>query len=254
MRALYVAASGMNAQQTRIDVIANNLANVSTTGFKRSRGSFQDAYYQELTYGGSGASPARVDLGGGVQIAGLDKDHREGVMTETGQPLDIAINGSGWLIVEDQDGRQLYTRDGHLRTDVDGMLVNASGMRLAGGATIPRDAQSVLIGRDGTIQVQLAGDTEYSTVGQLQVATFVNPGGLAPEGNNLFAESPQSGEPLIADLGIEVEVVQGYLEGSNVDVAEELITMIQAQRAYELNSKVVQAADETLQVAANLRR
>ena len=254
MRSLFVAASGMSAQQTRIDTIANNLANVSTTGYKKSRESFEDAFYQELSVGGKSVSAARIDVGAGVRLSGLEKNHAAGTLTVTGNPLDVGLNGSGFFIVETLEGEQVYTRDGSFTRDRDGTLITKSGLTVAGNINIPIDAEEIHITSDGTIKAKLVGDIQHTTLGQLEVASFVNSGGLRPIGSNLYEETDASGTPQVVSSTEEVEVIQGSLENSNVDVAEELIQMILAQRAYELNSKVVKAADETLQVAANLKR
>lgn len=254
MKALQVAASGMSAQQTRIDNIANNLANVSTTGYKKSREAFEDLFYEELTHGGMGASTARVEVGSGVRLSAIEKDHSSGALEQTGNPLHVAIQGDGFFVLETVDGEPVYTRDGSFTLDGDGQLMSASGYAVAGRIDIPMDATDLEILPDGTIQAVMEGDTDYTHLGQLEVVRFVHPAGLKALGGNLYAETPASGYAELADVGNTTSVLQGYLEGSNVDVAEELVEMITAQRAYELNSKVIQAADETLQVAANIRR
>jgi flagellar basal-body rod protein FlgG len=257
MRALYTAASGMTAQQLRLDTIANNLANVSTTGFKRSRDAFQDLFYQQLGAPGGGAdgAGARVELGSGVAVAGIERDQAQGMLIDTGNALHVGIQGDAYFVVETWDGEQLYTRDGSFTKDPDGYLVTAAGMRVAGDVQIPDDADQITIDYDGTVHGIVTATGQDMVLGQIEVARFVNGAGLMGRGGNLFVPTLQSGEPLPVDPGDgKVQLVQGYVEGSNVDVATELIEMIQAQRAYELNSKVIQAADEALQVAANLRR
>ncbi|MEE2751904.1 MAG: flagellar basal-body rod protein FlgG [Myxococcota bacterium] len=259
MRALFAAASGMTAQQTRIDNIANNLANVNTTGFKKSRAVFQDLFYQEMVgtsdEAADRASGAVAQVGAGVRMASVEKDHTQGGVVQTNNLLHVALDGNGYLAVETESGEQLFTRDGSFTQDSDGNLVTTGGLLVAGNINIPRDVQNVQILRDGTVQVIMADDsTEFTTVGQLEVSDFANRTGLRSLGGNLYAETPESGEPISVDLGEDVDVVQGFLETSNVDVADELIQMIMAQRAYELNSKVIQAADEALQMAASLRR
>jgi flagellar basal-body rod protein FlgG len=250
MRALYVAASGMNAQQTRIDTVANNLANTNTTAFKASRGAFQDTFYQELATGSRGT---RADLGGGVQLSGLEKDHAIGAMRQTDDPLHVALDGPGFVAVEAADGQTVYTRDGAFRLDADGNLTNSSGLRVAGDIQIPEDTEQVVIEADGTVLGVMAGDTRPTTLGQLEIVSFANPSGLKAIGGNLYQASPESGDA-VPDYDVQTKVVQGNLESSNVDVAEELIELVMAQRSYELNSKVVQAADEAMQTAAALRR
>jgi len=251
MRSLYAAASGMAAQQTRLDTIANNLANVSTTSFKKSREGFEDLFYQELTHGGLSASTSRVEVGSGVSLSSITKDHRNGQLQQTGQTFDIGIEGQGFFQVETQEGELLFTRDGNFQTDADGVLRTASGLVLSGNLQVPRDAETVRILEDGTMLSEAGG--QAITLGVIELRTFINPGGLKPEGGNLYSETVNSGSPLPPEPG-ESALRQGFLEGSNVDVAEELIGMIMAQRAYELNSKVIQASDETLRTATNLRR
>jgi flagellar basal-body rod protein FlgG len=252
MRALYTAASGMTAQQLRLDTIANNLANVSTTGFKKSRDAFQDLFYQEITTGNQGQGGARLELGGGTRVAGIERDQGQGALVATNNPLNVGLQGDAMFVVESTDGDRFYTRDGTFTKDADGMLITSGGLRVAGDIQIPEETESLIIDYDGTVHATINGGQDV-VLGQIEVARFVNPAGLEARGNNLFTPTIDSGEPIDVEPG-SAQLVQGYLEQSNVDVASELIDMIQAQRAYELNSKVVQAADETLQVAANLRR
>lgn len=250
MRALYTAATGMAAEQTRLDDIANNIANIATTGFKRSRSAFEDLLYQEIGHG-----DAPVSLGSGTRLAALERDFAQGAATPTGNPLDFALDGDGFFAVESPDGSLRYTRDGTFHRDSEGRVVTSHGWPLAGDIVIPEDATEIRVDADGAFSVVTAGQTEPSEIGKLQIATFVNPAGLRPIGNNMFTETTASGastERSVQDGG--ASVMQGYREGSNVDVATELVSMIVAQRAYELNSKVVQAADEALGVAANLKR
>jgi len=257
MKALYTAATGMTAQQLRIDNIANNLANVNTTSYKKSRHDFQDLYYQELSRPGvaEGATATSVSqIGGGVRIAAISKDQGQGVLTETGDAFHMALEGPGFFTLETPNGQPLYTRDGSFGVDAEGFLQNASGFRLAGNIQIPMDAETFQVQADGEVLVKLTGDDDYFSVGQVEIAGFVNPTGLKSVGGNMLEATPESGEAQLLEVGEETQLLQGYLEGSNVDVAEELIEMIMAQRAYELTSKVVQAGDEMLQVATNLRR
>jgi flagellar basal-body rod protein FlgG len=251
MRSLYAAASGMAAQQTRLDTIANNLANVSTTAFKKSRESFEDLFYQELTHGGLSASTSRVEVGSGVSLSGIVKDHRNGQIQQTGGTFDLAIEGKGYFQVETQEGELLYTRDGNFRTDADGVLRTAAGLVLSGNFQIPKDAESIRVLEDGSILAEQG--TGATTIGVIELRTFINPGGLRPEGGNLYSETVNSGSPLPPEIGAS-SIRQGFLEGSNVEVAEELIGMIAAQRAYELNSKVIQASDEVMRTATSIRR
>jgi flagellar basal-body rod protein FlgG len=257
MRALYAAATGMNAQQTRIDTVANNLANVNTTGFKKSREVFQDLFYQELvgvSQDSDSPSAAIGQVGAGVRTATIIKDHSAGHVTETGDPLHMAINGSGYFSLETAEGDNLYTRDGTFTLDPDGYMITASGLRLSGDIQIPTDVTSLMISDDGTVQGTFVDDADFTVLGQVELVDFTNRSGLKAMGGNLFQETENSGDPSVLEGGVDVKVAQGFLEASNVDIAEELINMILAQRAYEMNSKVIQAADETLQQAANLKR
>lgn len=254
MRALYAAASGMNAQQVRLDTIANNLANVSTTSFKKSRESFQDLFYQEVSRGGLAASSARIQVGTGVALSSVEKDFSNGQLLSTGNPLDVAINGRGFFLVTDIDGNRFFTRDGAMTLDQNGTLITANGLQYGRGITLPPETEEVKILEDGTVMGRMPNDPSYTTLGQLEMVTFNNPTGLKSMGGNLFQETPTSGMMQFAGPMDNIRLQQGFLEGSNVDVAEELIAMIQTQRAYELNSKAVQAADDTLRVATNLRR
>ncbi|MEQ1567716.1 MAG: flagellar basal-body rod protein FlgG [Myxococcota bacterium] len=255
MRALYTAASGMTAQQLRLDTIANNIANVGTTGFKKSRDAFQDLFYQQLASGGGqGEFSPRVELGGGVKLAAIERDQAQGALVNTNNPLHVAIQGDAWFVVQTENGDPMYTRDGAFTKDPDGYLVTTTGMRVGGDIQIPPEADQVAVDYDGTVHAIVSATGQDLMLGKLELARFVNPAGMMGHGGNLFLPTMSSGEAIPVEADTQVQLLQGYLEGSNVDVAGELIDMIQAQRVYELNSKVVQAADETLQVAANLRR
>jgi flagellar basal-body rod protein FlgG len=257
MRALYTAATGMTAQQLRIDNIANNLANVSTTGFKKGRGSFEDLLYENMPTGaarGQGGRPSELQVGSGTRMVGMSRDFSTGSLAQTGNTFDIALGGRGFFVVEDMDGAEFYTRDGRFSVNSEGDLVNAAGMMLSPGISIPEDASEVSIAQDGTVTATFAGSTDETVLGTIRVVDFTNAAGLEAIGGNLYIPTPASGEPneLYAEDNLQIQ--QGFLEGSNVDVAEELVDMIVAQRAYELTSKVVQSADETLQVVTNLKR
>ncbi len=252
MKALYTAATGMTAQQTRIDNIANNLANVNTTAYKKSRHTFQDLMYEELNTQAAAGSEvsASAELGSGVELSGIVKNHAQGSSIVTGGTLDFSIQGSGYFKIETADGTPLYTRDGSFKTDDQGNLVTSSGLFVAGGTNIP-SGSSVSVTGDGIVM----DPTTEEEFGRIEVVDFTNPSGLRSAGGNLYEATAQSGDEMSIVMSSDgVHVAQGELEGSNVDVAEELIEMIMAQRAYELTSKVVQASDETLQIAANLRR
>jgi len=257
MRALYAAATGMNAQQTRIDTVANNLANVNTTGFKKSREVFQDLFYQELvgvSQDSDNPAAAIGQVGAGVRTATIVKDHSAGHVTETGDPLHLAINGNGYFVLETTEGDQLYTRDGSFTLDPDGYIMNPSGLRMAGDIQVSTEITSLSIAEDGTVYGVIGGDVDPTVLGQVELVDFTNRAGLKAMGGNLFQETANSGDPQVLEVGVDSRVAQGFLEASNVDIADELINMILAQRAYEMNSKVIQAADETLQQAANIRR
>jgi flagellar basal-body rod protein FlgG len=256
MRALFTAATGMKAQQLRIDNIANNLANVNTTAFKKSTAEFEDLYYQKVrTGGGETAAGTRrndtVEIGHGTRAAQIARDFRQGVTMETSSPMDMAVAGNGFFIVESAEGEELYTRNGHFGLDAEGSLITAGGLKLAGGITMPEGA-AFAIASDGIITATIDG--ESSQIGQLELARFSNPTGLEGLGSGLYRTTSASGEVDRGSPGINGfgDIRGGFLEGSNVDVAEELIAMILAQRSYELTAKVISAADEMLQVTNQL--
>ena len=252
--ALWVAKTGLDAQQTNMAVISNNLANVNTTGFKKSRAVFEDLLYQNVSQVGAATSqntqaPSGLELGTGVNLVATEKVYTQGNLTQTGNALDVAINGSGFFQVLMPDGSLAFTRDGSFQVSSTGQLVTAGGFAVQPAITIPQGAQSVTIGADGTVQVQLANQTAPSTVGTLQLANFINPAGLQPNGENMLVESgssgtAQTGQPGVNGLGA---LQQGYTESSNVDVVEEMVNMIETQRAYEMNTKAIQTNDQMLQ-------
>jgi flagellar basal-body rod protein FlgG len=252
--ALWVAKTGLDAQQTEMAVISNNLANVNTTGFKKSRAVFQDLLYQNVSQVGADTTqntqePSGIELGTGVNLVATEKVYTQGNINQTGNTFDIAINGPGFFQVLMPDGTLAYTRDGSFQISATGQLVTASGYQVQPAVTIPQGAQSVTIGTDGTVQVQLSGQTAPSTVGTLQLANFVNPAGLQPNGENLLQQSAasgtaQTGVPGVSGLGT---LQQGAVESSNVDVVEEMVDMIETQRAYEMNTKAIETNDEMLQ-------
>ena len=254
MKALYTAATGMNAQTHRLDNIANNISNVNTTSYKRSTASFADLFYEELAVGGGeGETPASVQIGGGVQLTGVVRDHSGGSMVYTGDPLNAAIAGEGFFEVTNEAGELFYTRDGTFRPTSDGTLVTTQGYVVGTGINVEGYERVEIRPNGSVIGIDDAG-TE-TTLGEMTVTAFSNPTALEAMGGNLYRASEIAGDPLQVELGQNGnELRGGHLEGSNVDVARELIEMIQAQRAYELTSKVIQAADETLQTAVNLRR
>jgi flagellar basal-body rod protein FlgG len=247
----------MNAQRTRIDTVANNLANVNTTGYKKSREVFQDLFYQELvgvSQDSDNPAAAIGQVGAGVRTANVLKDHSAGHVTETGDPLHMAINGNGYFSLETAEGDNVYTRDGTFTLDPDGYMITASGIRLSGDIQIAADVTSLNITEDGTVLGTIGDDADFTVLGQVELVNFTNRSGLRAMGGNLFQETENSGEPQVLEVGTDARIAQGFLESSNVEIAEELINMILAQRAYEMNSKVIQAADETMQLAANLKR
>lgn len=252
--ALWAAKTGLDAQQTRMTVTANNLANVSTAGFKKGRAVFEDLLYQNVRQVGAATSqdtqaPSGLALGTGSRVVATEKLYTQGGLTMTGNSLDVAVDGRGFFQVQLPDGTAAYTRDGSFQVNAQGELVTSAGYRVQPGITIPDGAQSVTIGTDGVISVQLAGQPAPVQVGSLQLVDFVNPAGLQARGENLLLESAasgaaQTGTPGLNGLGT---VVQGALEGSNVNVVEELVAMIETQRAYEMNSKAIATTDQMLE-------
>lgn len=256
--ALWVAKTGLDAQQTRMTVISNNLANANTMGYKRTRAVFEDLLYQNVRQVGGQTSqntqlPSGLMLGTGVRPVATEKLFTQGNLVQTGNPLDMAIQGRGFFQVLLPDGTTAYSRDGSFQVNSQGELVTSSGYTLQPSITIPNNAQSVTIGTDGTVSVSLPGQASPSQLGTLQLADFVNPAGLQPMGDNLYLESAasgtaQSGSPGLSGLGT---LVQGSLESSNVNVVQELVDMIETQRAYEMNSKAISTTNQMLQFASN---
>ncbi len=255
---LWVAKTGLNAQQTRMSVISNNLANVNTTGFKRDRAVFEDLLYQNIRQAGgqTGAdtnSPIGFMLGTGVRIVATEKMQGQGNMVATENALDLAIEGPGFFQIVQPDGTLAYTRDGAFKLSQDGELVNSAGFLLDPQVVIPNEAASVTVGADGTISVELANGGGNQQLAQLQIARFVNASGLESLGQNLFRETQASGQPLVLVPGEQGagSIAQGMLEASNVNVVEELVNMIETQRAYEVNSKAISAVDSMLRFLNN---
>ncbi|HVS77777.1 MAG TPA: flagellar basal-body rod protein FlgG [Steroidobacteraceae bacterium] len=254
--ALWAAKTGLDAQQTQMSVITNNLANVNTTGFKKDRAVFEDLLYQNESQVGAATSqstesPSGMSVGTGVRVVATEKNYSQGNAIQTGNPLDLEIQGRGFFQIQMPDGTLAYTRDGTFQTNAQGQLVTSSGYVLQPGITIPQGAQSVTIGADGTVSVVLPGQSAATQIGQVQLADFINPAGLQPKGDNLLVQSaasgsPQTGAPGSNGLGT---LAQGSLEGSNVNVVESLVDMIQTQRAYEMNSKAIDTVDQMLQYA-----
>jgi flagellar basal-body rod protein FlgG len=259
MRALFTAASGMIAQQYNIDTISNNLANVNTSGFRANLAHFQDLIYQQLRAPGTpvGASQVAVaqDVGLGVKIGSSEKEFTQGVLQQTSNPLDVAIEGDGFFQVTLPDGTAAYTRDGSFKEDSNGSIVTADGYFLSPQITIPANALAVTVGQDGTVSAQIPGQQAPQTLGQITLVRFTNPAGLAPQGQNLFIQTAASGAPAIAAPGLNGTgtLQAGYLEQSNVSVVTEIVNLITAQRAFEANSKAVTTADQVLQTAVNTK-
>lgn len=254
---MWVAKTGLDAQQTRMNVISNNLANVNTTGYKRDRAVFEDMLYQNIRQAGgqtdaNAVAPTGLMLGTGVRVVATEKLHAQGNMVTTQNPLDVAIAGDGYFQVAQADGTIAYSRDGGFKLSPTGQLVTSSGSLIQPAITIPNNAASVTIGRDGTVSVELsAGGSQV--LGQLQLARFVNPSGLQSLGQNLLKETPASGAPQVlqAGQGGAGTLMQGSLEASNVNVVEEMVNMIETQRAYEINSKAISAVDGMLRFLNN---
>ncbi len=260
-RALWTSASGMTAQQTNLDIISHNMANVSTVGYKKMRPTFQELLYQTIRDPGAPTSPVTrnpsgFQIGLGVYISDTYGIFTQGNITQTGNQLDIAIQGDGFFKVILPDGTIAYTRSGQLRIDQEGRIVNSEGYPIDPEIIIPQDAVSVGIGPDGTVTVIRQNSTYAEEVGRIELARFINPAGLRRMGNNLYLQTYASGEPIIDYPGNQGlgTLLQGYLESSNVNIVEEMVNLIIAQRAYEFNSKGITAADEMLSQAANLRR
>lgn len=260
MRALSIASTGMAAQQMSVEVISNNLANVSTTGFKKSSWDFQDLIYQTLTAPGTdtglGALPVGIQLGSGVRPVSVYRTFAQGDFEQTKNSLDLAIEGSGFFQVSLPDGSIAYTRAGSFKLDSEGSIVTADGYPVLPDLSVPSDAQTINISPNGVVSVIQAGNPAPTQVGTIELARFTNPAGLDSKGKNLFQTTSASGESVTGTPGQEGfgTILQGALEGSNVNIAEEMVNMIVAQRAYELNSKAIQTADEMLSMANNLKR
>ncbi|HEY0482227.1 MAG TPA: flagellar basal-body rod protein FlgG [Kofleriaceae bacterium] len=259
-RSLATAASGMEAQQTKLDVTANNIANVSTNGFKKGRAEFADLIYQTLRPAGAPTgngvnAPTGTEIGLGTRLVATSRELGQGELHQTGNPLDVAIEGHGYLPINLPSGETVYTRNGALQVNAEGRLVTSDGYSVGGDITIPPEAQAISIAANGTISVTVPGETQPVEVGKLQVAMFANPAGLAAQGGTLFHETSASGTAVLGAPGEggSGSLRQGMLEVSNVNVVEEMIDLISGQRAYEINSRVIKAADEMLGQTAQLR-
>lgn len=257
-QSLWIAKTGLDAQQTKLATISNNLANASTAGFKRSRAVFEDLLYQNVRQSGAQSSqdttlPSGLMLGLGVRTVATEKLFSQGNLVETGNAFDVAIEGRGFIEVLMPDGSQAYTRDGSFQVDNQGQLVTSSGYVVQPAITVPEGAQSVSIGSDGTVSVVTPGSAIATQVGNVQLSDFINPAGLMPMGKNLYVETgssgtAQAGNPGVNGLGT---IMQGFVESSNVNVVEELVNMIETQRAYEINSRAISTSDQMLQFITN---
>ncbi len=261
INSLWISKTGMEAQQMQLDTISNNLANVSTTGFKRSNVAFEDLMYQNLRQVGSNSTeqsqlPTGLQLGTGVRVVGTARQFTQGNVQQSGNNLDVAIQGNGFFQVTMPDGSIAYTRDGSFKINAQGQVVTNSGFPVANGITVPADAENITISAEGavTASVKEGGRMVNRQIGNIALASFINPAGLEPRGQNLFMETAASGQPNTSTPGLNGmgTLMQGYLETSNVNVVQELVTMIQTQRAYEMNSKAIQTSDQMLQKLGQL--
>ena len=257
-KALWIAKTGLDAQQTRMSVVSNNLANVNTTGFKKSRAVFEDLIYQTVRQAGAQSAqntelPSGLMLGTGVRTVATEKMFTQGNLTQTDNSLDVAIQGRGFFEILLPDGGLGYTRDGSFQLNSEGQMVTSSGYEVQPGIVIPEGTLSLTVAEDGTVSAQVAGNVGPVEVGALQLADFINPAGLQPIGQNLFTETAASGAPQAGTPGLDGRgsLIQGFLEGSNVNTVEELVNMIETQRAYEMNSKAISTADQMLQYVNN---
>jgi len=261
VRSLYTAAAGMNVQQTNIDVISNNIANVNTVGFKQDRAEFADLMYQSLNYTAKATSsstnnPTGIDVGLGVRVSGIQKSFMQGSLKQTGNALDIAIQGKGFFKVTTPDGNTVYTRNGSFKVNSDGAIVNELGYKLDPEIVVPNNLTNLSIASDGTISAMNPADGTITTLGQITLADFINPAGLTPLGDGLFQASETSGDPTEGTPGSEAfgSLRQGMLESSNVKLVNSMVDLITAQRAYEANSKAITTTDQMLQQVNQLKR
>ena len=259
INSLWISKTGMEAQQMQLDVISNNLANVSTNGFKRASAVFEELMYQNLRQVGSNSSeqsqlPTGLQIGLGVRTVATSRSFAQGNLQQSGNKLDVAIQGNGFFQVTMPDGTTNYTRDGSFQVDSSGQLVTATGLPIANGVTVPANATGIAIAGDGTVTAQIPGSITAQSIGTIALANFANPAGLDPKGQNLYAESTASGQAISGTPGADGlgSLMQGFVETSNVNVVQELVTMIQTQRAYEMNSKAIQTSDQILQKLGQL--
>ncbi len=259
INSLWISKTGMEAQQMQLDVISNNLANVSTNGFKKSHAVFEDLMYQNLRQVGSNTSeqstlPTGLQVGLGVRTVATSRTFSQGNLQQSNNNLDVAIQGGGFFQLTMPDGTMGYTRDGAFQVDNQGRLVSSSGLPVANGITVPANATNITIGQDGSVSATIPGTTAPQPIGNITLANFINPAGLDPKGQNIYAESVASGQPNTGTAGGNGlgTLMQGFVETSNVNVVQELVTMIQTQRAYEMNSKAIQTSDQMLQKLGQL--
>jgi flagellar basal-body rod protein FlgG len=259
INSLWISKTGMEAQQMQLDVISNNLANVSTNGFKKSHAVFEDLMYQNLRQVGTATSeqstlPTGLQVGLGVRAVATSRSFAQGNLQQTSNNLDIAIQGNGFFQLTMPDGTIGYTRDGAFQIDNQGRMVNSGGLPLSGGITVPANATAISVAPDGTVSASIPGSTAPQAIGTIALASFINPPGLEPKGQNIYAESAASGQPNAGTAGANGlgTLMQGFVETSNVNVVQELVTMIQTQRAYEMNSKAIQTSDQMLQKLGQL--
>ncbi len=259
INSLWISKTGMEAQQMQLDVISNNLANVSTNGFKKSHAVFEDLMYQNLRQVGASTSeqstlPTGLQVGLGVRAVATSRSFAQGNLQQTSNNLDIAIQGNGFFQLTMPDGTIGYTRDGAFQIDNQGRMVNAGGLPLSGGITVPANATAISVAPDGTVSASIPGSTAPQSIGTIALASFINPPGLEPKGQNIYGESAASGQPNAGTAGANGlgTLMQGFVETSNVNVVQELVTMIQTQRAYEMNSKAIQTSDQMLQKLGQL--
>ncbi len=259
-RSLNIAATGMAAQETNLEAISHNIANGNTVGYKKERIDFQDLLYQTVRQAGTPTgptttSPTGLQIGTGVRVVSTSRMFQQGTILQTGNQLDVAVEGNGFIVVQQPDGTPAYTRNGALKTDGDGRIVNSEGYPLDPPITIPPDATNIAIASNGMVSVTLPGQTTSSDLGQIQLANFVNPAGLSAMGHNLLTPTKASGQPQVGEPGADGRgtLLQGATEQSNVDIVEEMIGMISAQRSYEINSKVITTADDMLRAASQMK-
>lgn len=258
-RALSTVATGLHAQQTRMNVVSNNLANVNTTGYKRSKAQFQSLLYQNQVQPGAQSTsntvyPSGLDVGSGTRVSSVKKIQTQGNLKQTKNPLDLAINGSGYFQVRMPNGQMAYTRDGSFQVNRNGQLVTQNGYKVMPGITIPNNAKSVSIGSDGTVSVTLPGSNQAQQIGQIQLASFVNPQGLQPKGNNLFMRTNASGAPQVGppQQNGNGSIRQGFVEQSNVNIVDSMVKLIGSQRAYQLGTKAAHGADNEMKYLARM--